>query len=125
MQFFIRAGALLLALAAIVLAGCEAMESVHESPDFYRHSLSQLSKPMDGGDYYWFDVKLTPEYPGDNEAAEQVRMQWLTAWLGSRKACANGYQILERREFDFLEHNPAQYDLRYKVQCAVPAAPEI
>ena len=80
----------------------------------------QLSKPMDGGDYYWYDVKLTPEYPEDSEAAEQRRMEWLSAWLEVRKTCTNGYEILERREFDFMEHNPAQYDLRYKVQCSPP-----
>ena len=49
-------------------------------------------------------------------------MQWLESWLEVRKLCENGYVILERREFDFLEHNPARYDLRYKVQCEVPTA---
>lgn len=111
-----------IALIALPLAACGNMQSIHDSPDFDRHSLSQLSKPMDGGDYYWFDVKLTPEYPADSEAAEAVRMEWLSAWLETRKTCTNGYEILERREFDFLEHNPAQYDLRYKVRCAMPSA---
>ena len=96
------------------------MDSMHESPDYDRHSLSQLRKPMEGNDYMWFDVKLSPEYPDDSEAAEAARMQWLTDWLAVRKMCAHGYEILERREFDFLEHNPAQYDLRYKVRCAPP-----
>jgi len=73
---------------------------------------------MDGGDYLWFDVQLTPEYPGESEAAEAQRMVWLQAWLDNRKMCANGYEIFERREFDFMEHNPAQYDLRYKVRCS-------
>jgi hypothetical protein len=31
----------------------------------------------------------------------------------------NGYTIIERRPFDYMENNPARYDLRYKVQCAV------
>jgi len=103
-----------------LLVGCSAMEALHESPDYYRHSLSQLSTPLDGGDFYWFDVKLTAEYPDDSEGAEAVRMNWLTAWLASRKACLNGYEIVDRREFYYMEHNPARYDLRYKVRCEVP-----
>ena len=101
----------------LVVTGCS--KSIHESKDYYRHSLSQLSVPRDGGDFVWFDVKLSPEYPDSNPAAEEQRMEWLEDWLEVRQMCANGYEILERREFGFLEHNPAQYDLRYKVQCKV------
>lgn len=107
----------IITLSAFLLAGCSS--SIHDSADYSRHSLSQLSTPMGGGDFMWFDVKSTPEYPDDNEAAETVRMQWLTSWLANRKMCANGYEIIERREFEFLENNPGQYDLRYKVQCKV------
>ena len=78
---------------------------------------------MNGGDYLWFDVTFTPEYPAEGEAAETARMEWLAGWLEIRKICANGYKILERREFDFLEHNPHRYDLRYKVQCKAPPIP--
>ena len=113
-------------LLVLGLTGCSAMDSMHESPDYYRHSLSQLSQPLDGtsSDFFWFDVKFSPEYPDNSEAAEAVRMQWLTTWLESRKTCLNGYEILERRAFDFSEHNPARYDLRYKVQCVVLPPPE-
>lgn len=102
---------------ATMLAACGP--SIHDSKDYERHSMSQLSNPQDGGDFVWFDVKLSPEYPESNEIAEQKRMQWLEGWLEIRKLCANGYEILERREFEFLEHNPGQFDLRYKVQCTV------
>lgn len=102
-----------------VLAACDAM---HESPDFYRHSMSQLSTPRGGGDFLWFDVKLTPEFPEGSPEAEAKRMEWLEGWLEVRKLCAAGYTVLERRPFDFLEDNPAQYDLRYKVQCKVPSS---
>ncbi|HJP03988.1 MAG: hypothetical protein CL799_10860 [Chromatiales bacterium] len=113
------AGLLVLAVT-VTLGGCSG---IHESPDYERHSQSQLSTPMGGGDYLWFDVKLTPEYPDNSEAAEALRMQWLLGWLERRGLCIHGYDILERRAFDFLEHNPARYDLRYKVQCAaVPPA---
>jgi len=113
MKFLVPVCAVLL-----VLSGCS--KSIHDSKDYYRHSLSQLSDPQEGGDYVWFDVKLTPEYPKSNENAEAKRMEWLEDWLEVRKLCANGYEIMERREFGFLEHNPGRYDLRYKVQCTVP-----
>jgi len=112
----------LLVMLAALLGGCSG--SIHDSPDYYRHSLSQLSEPLDGGDFLWFDVKLTPEFPGDSPAAEEQRMAWLSSWLAVRKRCQNGYEILERREFDFMEHNPARYDLRYKVQCSLPPLAE-
>ena len=51
--------------------------------------------------------------------AMALRMQWLEGWLERRGLCVHGYEVLERRAFDFLEHNPARYDLRYKVQCTV------
>jgi hypothetical protein len=117
---------LILVALATGLAGCSAMDSMHESPDYYRHSLSQLSQSLDGTgtDFFWFDVKFSPEYPDNSEAAEAVRMQWLAAWLETRKACLNGYEILQRRAFDYSEHNPARYDLRYKVQCRVLPPPD-
>jgi hypothetical protein len=107
-------------VALVMLAGCS--KSIHDSKDYARHSMSQLSDPTEGGGFVWFDVKLTPEYPDDNELAEDKRMEWLEDWLEVRKLCSNGYEIKDRREFGFLEHNPGRYDLRYKVQCqlAVP-----
>lgn len=101
----------------LLLSGCL---SVHQSEDFTRHTLSQLSSPLDQSDYFWFDVKITPELPDKSEAAEARRMEWLSAWLNAHKLCAAGYEIDERRPFEFLEHNPARYDLRYKVRCKVP-----
>jgi hypothetical protein len=103
-----------LAVSAAVLAGCAG---IHESPDYERHTLSQLSQPLDGANYYWFDVTLTPEMAEESESAEALRMKWLGVWLQNKKACPNGHAVLERRPFGFLEHNPEQYDLRYKVQC--------
>ena len=101
----------------LLLSGCA---TVHQSEDFARHTYSQLSSPLDQGDYFWFDVETTPELPDQSEAAEARRMEWLGTWLVTRKLCAAGYEIDERRSFEFLEHNPARYDLRYKVRCKVP-----
>jgi hypothetical protein len=111
----------LLAVPGLLVSACSSIGSPHDSPDYYRHSLSQLSSPREGGDFYWFDVKLTPEYPNDSEAAEEIRMEWLSAWLANRKTCPNGYDIVERRQFDYMELNAGRYDLRYKVRCAVPS----
>ena len=96
------------------LVGCAGM---HESKDYRRHSLSQLSVPLEGGSFFWFDVSLSPELPDGDSAAEAVRMEWLADWLETRKQCNNGFEIIERRAFTYLEHNPANYDLRYKVRC--------
>lgn len=106
----------LLLLAVLLLAGCSQM---HESPDYMRHTHSRITSPLNGGDFFWFDVKVTPELPLDNEAAEQQRQVWLQTWLLQRGMCPDGYEITERRPFEFLEHNPAQLDIRYKVQCLV------
>jgi len=94
--------------------------SVYQGEDFTRHTLSQLSSPLDQSDYFWFDVEITPELPDKNDSAEARRMEWLSAWLNAHKLCAAGYEIDERRPFEFLEHNPARYDLRYKVRCKAP-----
>jgi hypothetical protein len=59
-------------VALVMLAGCS--KSIHDSKDYARHSMSQLSDPTEGGGFVWFDVKLTPEYPDDNELAEDKRM---------------------------------------------------
>ncbi len=105
---------LLVVVVAAVLAGCQQM---HESVDYERHSLSRLSMPLSGENFFWFDVRLTPEYPLESEAAETRRQMWLQLWLLQRGICPFGYEILERRPFEFQEYNPEQMDIRYKVSC--------
>ena len=99
-----------------MLAGCAQM---HDSTDYERHANSRISTPLAGGDFIWFDVKLTPALPLENAEAERRRMIWLQAWLEQRNLCQAGFEIEERRPFEFLEHNPAQMDMRYKVRCKV------
>jgi len=120
-EFTVLRSAAIAAVATLWIAGCST--DLHQSPDYYRHSLSQLIEPIGGGCFLWFAGRLTPESPANNAPTEAARMQWLTAWLENRKICANGYTILERRQFDYMENNPAGYDLRYKVQCAVGTVP--
>ena len=108
-------------LALLTLGACSQM---HESPDYKRHQYSRISTPLAGGDYFWFDVKITPELPLEDPAAEQQRQIWLQSWLLQRGLCPAGYEVTERRPFEFLEHNPAQLDIRYKVICIVEAPAE-
>ncbi len=60
-------------------------------------------------------------YPEDNPVAEEVRMEWLQAWLEQRKMCADGYDIESQRPLDPMEYNPGQYDRRYVVKCKLAA----
>lgn len=104
---------------AIMLSGAllTACASFHESPDFERHRLSQLSEPFDRNDVVYFDVTFSANYPDDDSAAEAQRMQWLQQWLEQRKMCLDGHEVLKRRPFDMFENNPARYDIRYEVKC--------
>jgi len=103
-------------LLAVVLVGCS---SIHESPDFVRHSYSQLSEPFERNDVVYFDAVFDPNYPDGDPVAEAKRMEWLSGWLEQRKMCADGYEILKRRPFDMLENNPGRYDIRYEVKCKI------
>lgn len=109
----------LMMLAVILLVtGCNQL---HDSTDYDRHTMSRISKPMDGGDYLWFDVKLTPALPLESEEAETQRQIWLQTWLVQRRVCLAGYEVIEQRPFEFQEHNPGRFDIRYKVRCVVEA----
>lgn len=102
--------------AAIAVAGCSGM---HESPDFIRHTYSQLSEPYDRDDVLYFDVRFDPSYPDGDPAAEALRMEWLAAWLEQRRMCPGGHEVTGRRPFDTLEYNPGRYDIRYEVRCKI------
>ena len=116
MSLMINSRAVPVVAIAAILTGCAQM---HDSTDYERHANSRISTPLAGGDFIWYDVKLTPALPLENDQAEQQRMVWLRAWLEQRNLCPAGYEIEERRPFEFLEHNPAQMDMRYKVRCKV------
>ena len=109
--------------AVVLLAGVlVACESIHDSPDFERHRHSQLTEPFERNDVVYFDVTFDPNFPDDDPIAEEIRMEWLTAWLAQRKMCPNGYEIVARRPFDMLENNPARHDIRYEVKCKMQPA---
>jgi hypothetical protein len=111
-------GLIVVLATAVSLSACD---SIHESKDFERHKYSQLSEPRERDDVLYFDVKFDANYPEENDVAEEVRMEWLEAWLKQRNMCDDGYEIESKRPFDAMEYNPAQYDRRYVVQCKVVA----
>ena len=106
---------------ALVAAGCASFD---ESPDFERHTESRLTVPYERDDVVYFDVKLSPNLPDGDAAAEAKRMEWLQTWLDLRKLCPNGYEIVSRRPFRFEEMNAGRYDLRYEVACSPAPATE-
>ena len=108
-------------MSALIVGSLTACASLHESPDYERHRLSQLTEPFDRNDVVYFDVTFSANYPDGDAAAEAQRMQWLERWLEQRKMCPDGHEILKRRPFDMFENNPARYDIRYEVKCKARA----
>jgi len=108
----------MIVLPAVAVAACAGL---HESPDYERHRYSRLSEPFERNDVLYFDVTFDPNFPDNNPVAEAKRMEWLTGWLAKRKMCLDGFKILKRRPFDTFENNPARHDIRYEVQCKIPA----
>ncbi len=116
-NFTVAAGRLwVMGLLGILLVACT---NIHESPDYERHRYSQLSEPFERNDVLYFDVTFDPNFPDGDPAAEAKRMEWLSGWLEQRNMCPDGYEILKRRPFEMLEHNPARYDIRYEVKCKI------
>lgn len=110
----LQTGRLVLICVSLLLASCAGL---HKSKDFERHRHSQLEKPYDRDDVFYFDVSFTAQYPDNDEVAEATRMEWLARWLEQRSLCADGFEIVDRRPFAFLERNPARHDMRYEVKC--------
>jgi len=109
-------------MTAVWVALATACAGLHESPDFERHRFSQLWIPDRSDGVFYFDVMTPVRYPADDRQAEDVRMDWLAAWLASRKMCPGGFEVIRRRQFDYAEQNPARYDFRYEVKCRTGAA---
>jgi hypothetical protein len=105
----------------LLVTGCAT--NIHESEDFERHRNSQLVIPYARPDVIYFDARFSPAIPDADPAAEARRMAWLAAWLEARKLCPAGFDVVDRRPFDFLEDNPARFDIRYEVACKQPPAP--
>ena len=112
--------AALTVMAAALMAGCAA-DVLDKSVDFDRHRNSRIFQPHDRPDKIYFDVRFSPEYPGDDPAADLARLAWLDGWLKQRGLCEAGHEVAERRPFDYLEDNPAGYTQRWEIRCKSPA----
>jgi hypothetical protein len=110
-----RAGAM---AGALALGACAAFDTPH---DYNRHRLSEITLPRaDSGradGVFFFDVTVSGEFPDGDPAAEAQRMKWLAEWLEQRRMCPAGHEVIGKRAFEYLEHNPAHRDLRYEVRC--------
>jgi len=107
---------LIILLPLVWLSGCAQM---HESKDFVRHTNSALVKARDGSNTIQFQARAGSDFPENNPDAEAMRIRWLEDWLEVKNICPNGYKVLKRRPFEFLESNPGQYDLVYEIECVV------
>lgn len=106
----------LLMIAAMLCTGA-ACSSLHESADFERHRYSQLVQPVTRPGLIFFDIRFSPAYPADDPDGDAARAEWLDAWMKQRGLCGHGYDVVERRPFDWLEDNPAGYDQRWEIHC--------
>lgn len=109
----------LLGSAISLLVGCTA--ALEQSADFDRHRYSQLVQPYNKPGAIYFDVRFDPEFPADTPAGDAARSRWLAAWLKQRQLCPDGFDVVARRPFAYLEDNPAGYDQRWEVRCRAPA----
>lgn len=109
-----------LLLGVVQVSGC--MDALEKSEDFDRHRFSGLTLPVGSPGTIYFDVKFNADFPQDSAAAEEARMRWLAGWLKQRGLCPAGFQVTDRRPFDYLEDNPRGYQQRWVVVCKAPAA---
>ena len=124
MNIYVMLKNICVATAVLILTACA---SLHDSPDYVRHTNSALLDGLDGSDMLQFQAKAGSQYPESDPAAEALRMSWLEGWLKQTKKCKDGYVITERRAFGFAEYNPAGYNLVYELECKVqmPAGVDI
>jgi len=109
----------LLGAAISLMIGCTA--ALEQSADFDRHRYSQLVQPHNKPGTIYFDVRFGSEFPADTPAGDAARSRWLAAWLKQRALCPDGFDVVVRRPFAYLEDNPAGYDQRWEVRCRAPA----
>ena len=104
-----------------VLGGC-AMEEQSRA-DFERHNSSILRTSYQDESMLVFEAKAGAAYPADSEAAEQLRMEWLQAWLDRRGLCPAGYEIVRREPIGPGQPNFHGMDIRYLLKCVPAPAP--
>jgi hypothetical protein len=105
------------ALLATLLCLLAACANTDQHSDFDRHRYSQLVQPFERPGITYFDVTYTAAWQAGDPAAEEERMRWLAGWLRARGSCAESFEVLLDRPFDWNEDNPRRHDRRYEVRC--------
>lgn len=68
------------------MAGCGAID---------RPAMTEF-EPL-AGDRFNYEAIADVVYPVASDAAENIRMDWLRAWLSDNKTCPAGFEIVERK----------------------------
>ncbi len=100
--------------AALCLSACAEFQSTME---YDRHRMSQLR--VDEGDesLYIFEAKTDATYSANTPEGEAARMEWIRVWLKNKKACPQGFEVVEKRPIPKSELNVYRYELRYWLKC--------
>lgn len=64
-----------------------------------------------------FEATVSPDYPVDTPAAEEVRRDWMRQWLERQSLCQKGFAVVSRERLGRTADNPYLHDLRYKLRC--------
>lgn len=109
------AKAILMAYMLGAIAGCAGLD---DQRDYQRHTMSDLQEDWQRPGTLLFEASTSADYPADSDAAEAVRMQWLSAWMRRANLCPAGWEVISRAEIPPSEVHPRRRNLRYEVQCA-------
>lgn len=103
------------------LAGAGGCAAVDDKTDYHRHTMSDLREDWRNPGTLLFEASSSSLYPADSDAAEEIRMEWLAAWMKRTGYCPAGWEVLSRSKIEPGEVHARRHDLRYELQCAEPA----
>jgi hypothetical protein len=106
----------------LLLAGVVGCAAIDDKTDYHRHTMSDLREDWRNPGTLLFEASSSSLYPADSDAAEEVRMGWLAAWMKRTGYCPAGWEVLSRTKIEPGEVHARRHDLRYELQCAEPAA---
>jgi hypothetical protein len=119
-QMIFRPAAILL-LVPLLLAGQGGCAAMEDKTDYHRHSMSDLREDWRRPGILLFEASSSSLFPAESEAAEEVRMEWLAAWMKRTGYCPAGWELLSRSDIDPREVHVRRHDLRYELRCVGPA----
>jgi hypothetical protein len=114
-----RPGAILL-LMLVFLHGPAGCAPAGDRTDFHRHSMSDLREDWRRPGILLFEASSSSLFPADSESAEEIRMEWLAAWMKRTGHCPAGWELISRSDIDPGEVHARRHDLRYELRCVDP-----